>query len=189
MSTQDRVLILHGWGGSDYPHWQAHLAMEVAKHYGTVSFPLIQHPHYPSKKRWLKQLHNHMQRFAPTTVVCHSLANTLWFWYGMQEDALACKRLFLVSPPSLTTKLNTLSSFFPAPLPPKILANEVTMIVSTNDPYIDINEARTLNRSLGAKLITLENAGHINADSGFGKWELIERLVIHNKRRADDLSD
>ena len=189
MSAQDKVLILHGWGGSDYPHWQAHLAMEVAKHYGTVSFPLIRHPHYPSKNRWLNQLHYHMQCFSPTTVVCHSLANTLWFWYCMQEDTLSCERLFLVSPPSLTTKLNTLSSFFPAPLPPKILAKEATMIVSTDDPYIGIDEAHTLSESLGAKLITLENAGHINTDSGFGRWELIETLVIDNKRCADDLSD
>ncbi|HIC78956.1 MAG TPA: serine hydrolase family protein, partial [Sulfurovum sp.] len=31
----DRVLILHGWGGSDAPHWQSELASEIAKNYGT----------------------------------------------------------------------------------------------------------------------------------------------------------
>jgi len=36
-----RTLILHGWGGSDAPHWQSELASEIAKNYGTVSFPLL----------------------------------------------------------------------------------------------------------------------------------------------------
>jgi len=51
-----RVLILHGWGGSDYPHWQSHLASSVAKSYGTVSFPLLSNCHFPSKNRWLREL-------------------------------------------------------------------------------------------------------------------------------------
>jgi len=173
-----KLLILHGWGGSDYPHWQAHLAMEVAKHYGTVSFPLIQHPHYPNKNRWLKQLHTFMTDFRPDTVVCHSLANTLWFWYRQQKDARGTQRLFLVSPPSLTTELDTLSTFFPATLPDDIGAEETTLIVSDNDPYITLNEATAISDTLGAKRIILPNAGHINADSGFGKWPLIEELVM-----------
>jgi len=49
---KNKILLLHGWGGSDYPHWQAWLASELAKDYGTVSFPLIQHPHYPHINRW-----------------------------------------------------------------------------------------------------------------------------------------
>jgi len=56
MQTQDKVLILHGWGGSDAPHWQAELAAEIAKNYGTVSFPLLDNCHFPSKNRWIKQV-------------------------------------------------------------------------------------------------------------------------------------
>jgi len=26
-----KVLLLHGWGGSDFPHWQSWLAGEIAK--------------------------------------------------------------------------------------------------------------------------------------------------------------
>jgi uncharacterized protein len=35
---QKKVLLLHGWGGSNYPHWQSWLAAELAKNYGKVSF-------------------------------------------------------------------------------------------------------------------------------------------------------
>jgi len=41
-----KTLILHGWGGSDSPHWQAKLASEIAKNYGTVSFPLLDNCHF-----------------------------------------------------------------------------------------------------------------------------------------------
>ena len=33
-----KVLILAGWGGSDFPHWQSWLASEIVKDYGKVSF-------------------------------------------------------------------------------------------------------------------------------------------------------
>ncbi|PTB83463.1 hypothetical protein C9926_02785, partial [Sulfurovum lithotrophicum] len=80
MQVADRVLILHGWGGSDAPHWQAELASEIAKNYGTVSFPLLNNCHFPSKNRWMKQVKEILTTFKPHTVVCHSLANNLWMW-------------------------------------------------------------------------------------------------------------
>ncbi len=112
MSMQNKVLILHGWGGSDAPHWQAELAAAIAKEYGTVSFPLLDNCHFPSKNRWVKQLKEILEDFKPDTVVCHSLANTLWFWL-CQEEVSSVKRLFMVSPPSLTTDVDTIKTFFP----------------------------------------------------------------------------
>lgn len=54
------------------------------------------------------------------------------------------------------------------------------MIVSDNDPYITPDEARKIAGHFGITPIILHNAGHINTDSGYGKWELIEKLVIKN---------
>ena len=179
MSTQDKVLILHGWGGSDAPHWQAELAGTLAKGYGTVSFPLLDNCHFPSKNRWVKQLKEILEDFKPDTVVCHSLANTLWFWM-CQEEIPYVKRLFLVSPPSLTTEVDTIKTFFPCQLPEKLYAKEIQMIVSDNDPYIEVAEAKNMAKHYSIPLTMIKNAGHINADSGYGKWELIEKLVLDN---------
>lgn len=180
MSRYNKTLILHGWGGSDYPHWQAHLAMEIAKNYGTVSFPLIQHPHYPSKNRWMGQVKAILEDFRPDTVVCHSLANTLWFWL-CEEGIAPVERLFIVSPPSLQTDEHTIKSFFPCPLPQDLHAKEAQMFVSDNDPWISVDEAQKIAAHYNVPLEILHNAGHINADSGFGKWETIEKLVIREK--------
>jgi predicted alpha/beta hydrolase family esterase len=178
MRKQNKVLILHGWGGSDTPHWQAELAAEIAKDYGTVSFPLLDSCHFPSKNRWVKQVKQILLDFKPDTVVCHSLANNLWMWLCEEDDILKVNRLFMVSVPSLKTKEKTIKAFFPCPLPKNICAKEVHMIVSDNDPWVKLDEAKKLAFHFGASLTILENAGHINEDSGYGKWEHIEALVL-----------
>ena len=181
MSMQDKVLILHGWGGSDTPHWQAELAAAIARDYGTVSFPLLDNCHFPSKNRWVKQLKEILQDFKPDTVVCHSLANTLWFWLCSEpdiEEFSQVKRLFLVSPPSLTTEVDTIKTFFPCTLPNDLHAKELQMIISNNDPYIQVEEAESMAKCFDIPLTIIKDGGHINADSGYGKWELIEDLVM-----------
>lgn len=180
----NRVLILHGWGGSDAPHWQSELASEIAKNYGTVSFPLLDNCHFPSKNRWLKQVKQLLEEFKPHTVVCHSLANTLWFWL-CEEHIESVERLFMVAPPSLNTTEATIKTFFPCPTPKNICANEVHLIVSDSDPWIKLEEAESMAKSIGASYQVLENAGHINTESGFGKWELIEALIIAKKKNVN----
>ena len=181
MQVQDRVLILHGWGGSDAPHWQAELASEIAKNYGTVSFPLLDNCHFPSRNRWMKQVKQILEEFKPDTVVCHSLANTLWMWLCEEESMIEVERLFMVSIPSFETKEKTIKTFFPCPMPNNIYAKEVTMIVSNDDPWVKLDEAKDIASKYNASLSILENAGHINADSGYGKWELIEKIVLDKK--------
>ena len=175
---QDKVLILHGWGASDAPHWQAELAAEIAKNYGTVSFPLLDNCHFPSKNRWIKQVKQILKDFKPDTIVCHSLANTLWFWLCEEDGMPTVERLFMVSPPSLKTEEKTIKTFFPCSMPKRIHAKEVQMIVSDTDPWVKVEEAKKVAEHYDIPLTVIKNAGHINADSGYGKWELIEKLVL-----------
>jgi len=173
-----KVLILHGWGGSDAPHWQAELAAEIAKDYGTVSFPLLDSCHFPSKNRWLTQVKQILLDFKPDTVVCHSLANNLWMWLCEEDGMVQVDRLFMVSPPSLETKEKTIKTFFPCPLPDNIYAKEVHIIISDNDPWIKLDEIKEIAIHLDASKTIIKNAGHINTDSGYGKWSLIENYVL-----------
>ena len=170
-----KTLILHGWGGSDYPHWQSYLAGELAKDYGTVCFPLLTDKDAPKKEFWMQQVKELLQEFKPDTVVCHSLANTLWFHLCNEAEIKRVKKLFLVAPPSLTCKLEELSTFFPVDVPKELLADEVTLVTSTNDEYMSQEEAVSLAKSLDVKHIVLQEAGHINASSGYGEWsEIVE---------------
>ena len=45
-----KVLILHGWRGSDLPHWQAWLAQELSLENCIVAFPQLSDNQSPKKE-------------------------------------------------------------------------------------------------------------------------------------------
>ena len=166
-----RVLLLHGWGGSNYPHWQSWIAGEIAKDYGCVYFLKFSDFDKPKYEVWMQELKTALKEFKPDIVVCHSLANTLWFHYCLNNTLEQnLQKLYLVAPPSLDCTIKELSEFFPARLPATLNAANTLLITSTNDPYMRQNEARELQKKLGIEMKVLENAGHINADSDLGEW-------------------
>lgn len=169
----NKVLLLHGWGGSNFPHWQSWLACEIAKDYGTVSFLKFENPDFPDKREWKLQLKKHLEEFKPDIVICHSLANTLWFHMCNEENLADVKKLILVAPPSMNCTIEELESFYPVNVPNNLHAKEAVLVTSTNDPYMTQKEADSLKNSLNIKNKILKDAGHINADSGYGEWEWI----------------
>lgn len=44
------------------------------------------------------------------------------------------------------------------------------VVASIDDPYVTLERAEFFARSWGSRLITIANAGHINAASGHGLW-------------------
>lgn len=168
-----KVLILHGWGGSDYPHWQSWLAGEIAKDYGSVSFPLLDNPHFPSKSRQMKQIKEILNDYKPDIVICHSLACVIWFHLCEEGEINEVENLLLVSPPANSCDIEIIRKFFPFVPPKKLYAKESFLVISNNDPYMNIDEAKKLQKDLDIEMLMLENAEHINTDSGYGKWEWV----------------
>jgi len=174
---KQKILLVHGWGGSDFPHWQSWLAGEIAKDYGTVSFLKLSDFEFPEINRWKNELLKELDDFKPDVVICHSLANTLWFHLCNEEKIKDVKKLFLVAPPSLEDTIEEVKSFFPITAPKNLHAKEVLLVCSTNDPYMTLQEAKSLQKILDVNMEVLEDAGHINADSGFGEWPwMLEKL-------------
>ncbi len=168
--SRHKVLILHGWGGSDFPHWQAWLAGELAKDYGRVYFPLLDNPHFPTKRRWMQQVKEILAEFKPDVVVCHSMANSLWFHLCEEAEIKTVKRLLLVSPPRSDLDLKPIKTFYPAPLPKKLFAKEVMLVTSTNDPYLSTEEAKEMQIALSVPMKVIEDGGHLNDESNYGEW-------------------
>jgi predicted alpha/beta hydrolase family esterase len=176
-----KVLLLHGWGGSDFPHWQSWLAGEIAKEYGHVKFLRFSDVDTPKLGVWLEELQETLAAFEPDVVICHSLANTLWFHLCNANAATLqsqnIEKLYLVAPPSMECGVPELCEFFPAQAPKNLYAKETLLIASTNDPYMTPKEAQELQKELNVAMEVLENAGHINSDSGFGEWPwMLEEL-------------
>lgn len=175
--SRPKTLILHGWGGSDDPHWQAWLAGELAKDYGIVAFPLLDNPHFPTKNRWMKQVKALLKSFQPDLVICHSLANTLWFHLCQEGEMTPVRRLLMVSPPRLDLELDTIKTFFPVHVPEALFAKEAMMVVADNDPYISMKEAKALQHALDIPMKVIEAGGHLNTDSGYGAWPWVLEWV------------
>lgn len=164
-----KVLILHGYGGSDYPHWQAWLACELIKINYEVCFPHFPNKDNPNLEQWLEFLDKQMKNFDPDIVVCHSLANILWFHYVQKYQPKQLQKLMLVAPVRKTCDIKEIKTFFPYPVPNNLCSQEVIMASSDNDPYINVEEAIQLQQELNIGMKIMENAGHLNADSGFGE--------------------
>ncbi len=166
-----KVLILHGWGGSDFPHWQSWLASEIAKEYGCVNFLRFSDVDNPKLCVWLSELTAALDDFRPDIVICHSLANTLWFHASLTQEMTSIEKLYLVAPPSLQCKVEELREFFPVATPKDLHAKSTLLITSTNDPYMTQDEAKNLQKKLDVEMKIIQNGGHLNADSGYGAWE------------------
>lgn len=166
-----KVLILHGWGGSDFPHWQAHLAQQLIEKNYIVSFPELPNKFEPILSQWMEYLKTEMDHFRPDIVVCHSLANLLWFHYVNKYEVKNLDKLMLVSPISSQCKIKEINTFIPYDIPLDIKANHHIIASGDNDPYISIKELYYLKDKLQTSLKVIENAGHINAESGYGKLD------------------
>lgn len=165
-----RILILHGLNGSDFPHWQAQLASDLIKENYIVSFPAFPSRDNPKLQEWKDFLKKELEHFKPDIVVCHSLANILWF-HTCDELDIKLDKLMLVAPVSRNRDIPEAKTFFPYPIAKDLKANEIIMAASTNDPYMSIEEAIELQSKLNIGMKIMENAGHINAASGFGKLD------------------
>lgn len=55
-------------------------------------------------------------------------------------------------------------------LPSARLNFPATIVASSNDPWLSLDRALALAIRWGANLVDLGQAGHINADSGYGPW-------------------
>jgi len=164
-----RVLILHGLSGSAYPHWQAHLAIDLIKDGYIVSFPELPNKNSPNLQEWKSFIKKELEHFKPQIIVCHSLANILWFHICNEFD-ISLEKLMLVAPVR-NEELKEAKTFFPYPIPKNLKAKEIIMACSTNDPYMSLEEAIVLQSKLNIGMKIMDNAGHINESSGFGKLD------------------
>lgn len=66
-------------------------------------------------------------------------------------------------------------------LPFRPLGFPATLVASTNDPWISIENAARWAARWNAEFVNIGQAGHINAESGYGAWagglKLLERLA------------
>ncbi len=68
------------------------------------------------------------------------MANIVWF-HICEELDIKLDKLMLVAPVRMNCDIKEIKEFFPYPLPKSLKSKEVIMASSTNDPYINVEEA------------------------------------------------
>lgn len=185
--TKHSFLIIHGLGGSGPDHWQTWLAQELTKRNYHVCYPTFSNFNSPNKEVWLEELAAAIATIPKNhrlTVITHSLGCLLWLHYAANQNRRIAKQVVLVAPPSPSIVLSEAKPFYPVPLNGQQLprtAEDTLFVHSSNDPYCSMKDAEKY-INIGLPSITFPNMGHINANSGHGRWPwILEQCLASEK--------
>lgn len=171
------ILVIPGLHGSGPGHWQRHWADEVE------DVRLIEQDDWdrPTLAAWSKRVIDAIEAAPGAFLAAHSLGAVLSVHLATTHRDLPIAGLLLVAPADVDRHVVTrpfLASFAPLPLAP--LGHPAIVVASRNDPWMSFERARVLADMWEAGFVDAGKTGHINAESGLGRWDdglaLIERL-------------
>jgi predicted alpha/beta hydrolase family esterase len=165
MSQTPTILIVPGWRDSGPGHWQSLWAESVVGAVRVSQDNWIS----PTRQAWVGRIaETILAQDGPVVLAAHSLgciAST-----HLPPDAVARIQGALLVAPADPERRAPLVDFAPVPYQP--LPYRSVVVASSNDPYCPVRTAGAYARSWGSEFVRLQNAGHINIDSGFGAWPL-----------------
>jgi predicted alpha/beta hydrolase family esterase len=165
MSSPSTLVIIPGWQDSAPGHWQS-LWADIFQ--GAVR---VQQDNWlsPTRKAWVSRIAETIEaQTGPVVLAAHSLG------------CIAVSHL----PAHVTTKVQGALLVAPAdperraplvdfaPVPYEALPYPSIVVASANDPYCSVRTAGAYARAWASEFVRLNNAGHINVESGHGHWPL-----------------
>jgi len=175
------IVIVPGVGDSAPAHWQTRMERDHAGSRRVVQDDWT----WPVRSAWVDGLARTLAGIdGPVVLVGHSAGSvTVVHWAAAHTHRGDIRGALLVAPADLESELpdGTPVDFLedagwvPCPRTPLPFASVV--VASTNDPYATMNRSEELATAWGSRLVRMENAGHINADAGFGAWPLGDKLL------------
>lgn len=164
-----------GLHNSDCGHWQTILEKEHP-----AEFIRINQENWdePDRETWISKIEEELsnRNHSELILIGHSIgciAILKWF----EKFRHKIKGAIFVAPSDSEKESypNYITGF--TPIPTEKLPFPSVLVASTNDHVTELSRSKEFAKNWGSKLIILENAGHIETKSGFGKWELIEDLI------------
>jgi predicted alpha/beta hydrolase family esterase len=173
--TVPRLLIVPGLHDSGPAHWQSWLEAQEPGARRVVQRDW----RAPDLERWAARVGSLLER----------TGNGPWIAVAHSFGCLALARHLALTPDSPVR-----AALFVAPadpdrfgiaglLPQQRLALPSTLIASDNDPWMSAAESRRWAQRWGSTWLTLGDAGHINADAGFGPLPIAKRWVTAMRAR------
>lgn len=164
-STAPRIIIVPGWRNSSPEHWQSLWAQTLPNVERVEQNDWLT----PKREDWVRALEDLiLSRPEPVIVVAHSLGCITTTHLGA-EAAARIRSALLVAPADPERRAHLVDF---APVPYQLLPYRSVLVASSNDPYCPIRLAGAYARAWGSEFVRLQNAGHINVESGYGPWPL-----------------
>lgn len=174
-----KVLILPGLFNSGATHWQSHWERQFP------GFHRVEQQDWetPIAADWVEQLNQEIEAAdGEVVLVAHSLAVTLiTLWAQQYPESRKVRGALLVAPSDTEAPSYPPGTSGFTPMSTQRLPFATIVVASTDDPYVTPERAKTFSQAWGSELVWLENAGHINGQTGYGVWpeglELLFRLT------------
>jgi predicted alpha/beta hydrolase family esterase len=175
------TLILPGLNGSGDGHWQRFWLKDNAES------RLVEQDDWksPRVEAWTKRLEDVLVQAGPAYIVAHSLGCLLAAKCADRPSAQLIKGALLVAPCDLSTteKLHPGAIHF-GRMPTRILPFPTITVGSLNDIYMPLESLSLYSRLWKTQVRNLGPAGHINIESGFGRWTGGYQLLSLLKMKA-----
>lgn len=178
------IIITHGTGGSPDGNWFPWLKAELEKIGHRVFVPMLPTPKDQSLDNWLNVFKGYERYLDENTVVVgHSLGAAFLLTVIEKLDRPIKAAYFIAGFIGLigNAEFDELNKTFTTKdfdwVKIKRNCKRFYVIGSDNDPYVKSEKGVELAGNLGAEHIVLENAGHINEDAGYVKFDLLLELI------------
>ena len=161
------ILIVPGYMNSGPDHWQSRweAKLSTARRVEQAAWSK------PVREDWTAVLANAVNTaVVPVVVIAHSLG-VATFIQAMGQFRKPVAGAFLVAPPDVANpriRPRHLMTFGPYPRDP--LPFPSMTVGSRNDPYCRLETAADIATAWGSEFMDAGEAGHINAEAGYGPW-------------------
>jgi predicted alpha/beta hydrolase family esterase len=181
------VIIVHGTGGSPEGNWFPWLQAELEALGHTVLVPRFPTPEGQSLYTWFEAFQGYEHYLQDAILVGHSIGPAFLLRVLEKTDATA-KAAFFVAPfmQPLGNDFDLPNkSFIEAPVEWERISRRCgsfTVIASDNDPYVPLAYSQEVAQELGAEVVVLHNAKHINKDAGYTQLPVLLDLIVRALR-------
>lgn len=164
------VLILPGIGNSGPTHWQSLWQKK------NPSFRRVEQLEWESPRcsDWVQRLDDVISAISePIVLAAHSSSCALvahWTLHAENANRTKIRGALLVAPSDPLGQNYPVGPTGFSPVPINALPFPSTVVASTDDRYVTLERAQEYSKAWGSRIVIMENAGHINAASGYGEW-------------------
>lgn len=163
--TKPTLVVVPGWRDSGPGHWQTLWTDQLPRVRRVVQQDWIS----PIKHAWVECVAETIMAVnGPVVVAAHSLG-CIATVHLPASVAARIQGALLVAPAD-PERRGVLADF--APVPYRALPYRSIVVAGQNDPFCPVRLSGAYAKAWGSEFVRLQNAGHINVESGHGEWPL-----------------